>query len=165
MEYVETNVVYFKKKQEFVQTFTEGMPLEEAFKLRRSFNDFFNREVRGGRYDLEEFAKRLLVHLDNGNRFTIDLKGFASPRSNPIYNQILSERRIVAVKNFLERYEDGRLKAYMDDGTLQYTTLPLGSTQADPRVVAQLDDRKNSIYNVFASLERRVEVRSSEEND
>lgn len=164
LEYVETNVEYFQKKQEFIQSFTEGMALEEAFKLRRSFNDFFNREVRGGRYDLEEFAKRLLVHLDNGNKFVIDLKGFASPRSNAIYNKILSERRIVAVKNFLERYEEGRLNTYITAGALQFTTLPLGSTQADPKVVAKLEDRKNSIYNVFASLERRVEVRSSDEN-
>ncbi|MEZ4986129.1 MAG: hypothetical protein R2795_14005 [Saprospiraceae bacterium] len=77
------------------------MELEEAYLTRRRFNDFFNLEVRGGRYDLEEFAKRLLKYLQEGNTFTMDLKGFASPRATTLYNQILSQRRIVAVKTSL----------------------------------------------------------------
>lgn len=158
LEYVETNVDYFQKRQEFIQNFTEGMTLEDAFLTRRRFNDFFNLEVRGGRYDLEEFAKRLLKYLEAGNTFTMELKGFASPRSSAVYNQILSQRRIVAVRNFFDRYQDGAFRSYITLGALKFTELPLGDTKADPRVVADLNDTKNSIYNVFASLERRVEV-------
>ena len=165
LEYVETNVEYYQKKQEFIQSFTAGVALEEAFRLRRRFTDFFNREVRGGRYDLEEFAKRLLEYLNTGNRFTIDLKGFASPRSNAIYNKILSERRINSVVNFLRGYENGALVTFIDNNQLLFTELPLGETQADPKVIDRLDDKKNSVYNVFASLERRVEIRSSQNNN
>ncbi len=165
LEYVETNVEYYQKKQEFIQNFTAGAPLEEAFRLRRRFTDFFNREVRGGRYDLEEFAKRLLEYLAAGNRFTLDLKGFASPRSNAVYNKILSERRINSVVNFLEEYDNEALMPYINSNQLSFTKLPLGETQADPKVIDRLDDKKNSIYDVFASLERRVEIRSSEENN
>lgn len=164
-EYVKTNVEYFKKRQDFVQTFTEGMELEEAYRTRRRFNDFFNLEVRGGRYDLEEFSKRLLNWLQAGNSYIIDLRGFASPRASDDYNRRLSARRIVAVQNFFEGYQDGALKPYLKSGVLQYDVQPLGETQADPRVIDKLDDPKNSIFNLFASLERRVEVRSATTRD
>ena len=169
-EYVSTNVEYYKQRQNFIQSFTSNMELEEAFRTRRRFNDFFNLEVRGGRYDLEEFAKRLLVYLEAGNTFEMELKGFASPRAGTAYNNILSQRRIDAVLNFFEGYKDGQLWAYYKSGKLSYDTEPLGETQADPRVTDKLDDPKNSIFNLFASLERRVEVRAAtgdeeQEND
>lgn len=160
VEYISTNVEYYGKQQQFIQSITEGMELEEAFKTRRRYADFFRLEVRGGRYDLEEFAKRLLVYLEDGNTYEIELRGFASPRASSDYNNILSKRRISSVKNFFERYEDGALLEYIRIGALQYEEEPLGETQADPRVKDDLNDPKNSIYNVFASLERRVEVRS-----
>ncbi|MEL7221971.1 MAG: hypothetical protein AAGJ93_11675, partial [Bacteroidota bacterium] len=165
-EYVSTNVEYYKKKQTFIQSFTTDMPLEEAFVMRRRFNDFFNLEVRGGRYDLEEFSKRLLTYLESGKSFTVDLQGFASPRAGDAYNKILSARRIDAVMNFFKRYENGRLYEYATIyGTLKFNRVPNGETKADPRVADQLDDTKNSVYNVFASLERRVEIRTSTTND
>lgn len=164
VEYVSTNVEYYKKKQDFIQNFTDDMELEEAFRTRRRFNDFFNLEVRGGRYDLEEFSKRLLTWLEAGNTFAIDLKGFASPRASTVYNEILSSRRIVAVENFFNQYKGGALKPFITSGALSYNKQPLGETQADPRVTDKLDDPKNSIFNLFASLERRVEVRSSASN-
>lgn len=162
LEYIETNVEYYQKKQEFIQTFTADMDLEEAFKFRREFTDFFDREVRGGRYDLEEFAKRLLVYLEAGNKFELELKGFASPRASGPYNKILSKRRIDAVVNFIERYEGGKLKAFITAGALSYKELPLGETNADPRVIDRFDDPRNSIYNVLASLERRVEISTTQ---
>lgn len=164
-EYTELNVAYFEQKQNFVQSFTESMELEEAFRTRRRFNDFFNLEVRGGRYDLEEFAKRLLVYLEAGNTFKMELKGFASPRAGSVYNEILSKRRIDAVLNFFRGYENEKLWAFYESGALTYSEEPLGETQADPRVTDQLDDEKNSIFNLFASLERRVEVRASTEDE
>ncbi|MEM1214099.1 MAG: hypothetical protein AAGJ82_00340, partial [Bacteroidota bacterium] len=165
VEYISTNVEYYGKQQNFIQSFTEGMELEEAFKTRRRFSDFFKLEVRGGRYDLEEFAKRLLAYLDNGNTYTIELRGFASPRAGAVYNRILSQRRIASVKNFFASYQDGALQKYINLNALQYEEEPLGETQADPRVKDDLDDPKNSVYNVFASLERRVEVRAADEED
>ena len=121
--------------------------------------------MRGGRYDLELFAQKLLTFLESGNTFQLDLRGFASPRASVNYNNILSSRRIDAVMNYFERYENGALMPYITGGALSFETLPLGETQADPRVIDQLNDPRNSIYNIFASLERRVEVRSSNEDD
>jgi hypothetical protein len=166
LEYVSTNVEYFKKKQTFIQGFTADMELEEAFRTRRRFDDFFNLEVRGGRYDLEEFSKRLLAYLENGNTFTVELQGFASPRASTLYNEILSARRIDAVMNFFKQYQNGKLYEYATVvGTLRFTSVPNGETKADPRVTDKLDDPKNSVYNVFASLERRVEVRAADSNE
>lgn len=164
LEYVSTNVDYYQKKQEFIGSFTEGMPLEEAFLTRRRFNDFFDREVRGGRYDLEEFAKRLLTHLENGGTFVMDLQGFASPRAPKAYNDMLSARRIVSVKNFFERYNDGTFRAYLASGALSYREAAFGETKAPEQVVDAINDRRNSVYNIFASLERRVEINSGQDN-
>ena len=94
----------------------------------------------------------------------MELKGFASPRAGTVYNEILSRRRIKAVLNFFEGYEDGRLWDYHKTNALTFTEEPLGETQADPRVTDKLDDPKNSIFNLFASLERRVEVRAAGSN-
>jgi tetratricopeptide (TPR) repeat protein len=162
LEYVTTNVDYYTKKQEFIMTFTSGMELEEAFRTRRRFNDFFDREVRGGRYDLEEFAKRLLVYLDAGGRFVMDLQGFASPRAPKRYNDILSARRIDAVKNFFERYKDGAFRSHMASGTLSFIEKAYGETRADPRALDESAGERSSIYDILASLERRVEIRDGD---
>ncbi|RME95241.1 MAG: hypothetical protein D6772_13455 [Bacteroidetes bacterium] len=159
LEYVTTNVEYYNKKQEFIMNFTEGMELEEAFRTRRRFNDFFDREVRGGRYDLEEFAKRLLLYLQGGGRFVMDLQGFASPRASKVYNNILSARRIDAVKNFFENYRDGAFRPYMASGALTFTEKAYGETKADPRALDESAGERSSIYDILASLERRVEIR------
>lgn len=159
LEYVSTNVEYYKKKQKFIQTFTADMELEEAFRTRRRFDDFFNLEVRGGRYDLEEFTKRLVVHLNRGNNAHIELSGFSSPRADAKYNEILSLRRIDSVVNFFERYQDGILLPFVQSGQLIISRVGNGERTADPRVTDRLDDPKNSIYNLFGCLERRVEIR------
>jgi hypothetical protein len=159
LEYVTTNVDYYTRKQKFIMTFTDGMELEEAFRTRRRFNDFFEREVKGGRYDLEEFAKRLLVYLEGGGRFVMDLQGFASPRAAKRYNEILSARRIDAVKNFFERYEDGVFRTYMATGSLTFIEQAFGETKADPRALDESAGERGSIYDILASLERRVEIR------
>lgn len=163
-EYVGTNEQYYQRKQQFIQSFTEGMELEEAFLTRRRFNEFFDREVKGSRYDLDLFSEKLAAYLDSGQTFQLELRGFASPRASEGYNRILSNRRIDAVRNYFEKYNDGVLDRHIKSGALTFTTLPLGETQADPRVIDKLSDPRNSIYGIFASLERRVEVRSADEN-
>lgn len=159
--YIETNEAYYNRKQEFIQTFTEGMPANEAFLARRGFNDFFEREVRGRRGDLELFASKLLEYLQDGNAFTLTLKGFSSPRASNEYNRRLSARRIVSVRNYFERYESGALLPYIRNGRLRFETEALGESQADKIINDRLDNPRESVFGLGASAERRVDIISA----
>ncbi len=158
--YIPTNIEYYEKKDEFMKTVTEGLSQEEAFRTTRRFRDFFEREVRGGRSDLEDLSKAMLSILKGGTSLTINLQGFTSIRGASDYNLRLSARRIQSVKNEFQKYADGALKPYLDSGKLKFKEEPLGETQATiRRISAALTDLVGgSIYSIFASLSRRVEI-------
>lgn len=157
--YVETNEAYYAKKDQFIKEFTDGLERNEAFITTRKFQQFFDVEVKGAKKDLEEFSKELLNFLEGGYTFTIRLKGYASPRATAAYNKILSERRTDCVKNYLEEYADGALVKFMKNGSLKVVEEAYGESTADvKRISDKLGDKKNSVYSVIASIERRVEI-------
>ncbi len=158
--YIPTNIEYYEKRDEFISAVTEGLSQEEAFRTTRRFRDFFEREVRGGRSDLEDLSKAMLSILKGGTPLTIKLQGFTSVRGASDYNLRLSARRIQSVKNEFARYADGVLKPYLDSRQLKIEEEPLGETQATiRRISAALTDLVGgSIYSIFASLSRRVEI-------
>jgi hypothetical protein len=61
----------------------------------------------------------------------------------------------VSVKNHFRRYGLGK---YMDNGLLEIILEPNGSSKAPKTVSGKPEDRKNSVYAVPASRERRVEI-------
>ncbi|MEZ4980164.1 MAG: hypothetical protein R2769_00965 [Saprospiraceae bacterium] len=96
--------------------------------------------------------------LNQGNSLEIVLRGFTSPRARSDYNEKLSQRRIVSVRNHFEEYNGGILKPFLDDGRLKILEKPYGESKAKSDVSDKLNDARNSIYGVPASLERRVEI-------
>ena len=71
---------------------------------------------------------------------------------------MLSKRRIVSVKNHFERHSGGILSEFIRSGKLVILERPYGETQSNSDVSDKLDDARNSIFGVPASLERRVEI-------
>lgn len=159
--YLATNEAYYARKKEFIDNFTTGMSQEEAFRARRGFNDFFDREVRAKSYDLGLFTGKLLIYLQEGNAFTITLKGFSSPRASNDYNRRLSSRRIASVRNYFEQYESGVLLPYIRNGRLRFETEALGESQADKLINDKLDNPRESVFGLGASIERRVDIISA----
>ncbi len=158
ISYAETVEDYYDKKEEFKLLFTEPMDKEEAFLTAERYEAFFEREVKRGFDDLTTFADALIQFLERGNEVRILLRGYASPRSNPTYNYNLSARRIVSVQNFFRSYKGGVLMKYINEKKLIVDNEPIGDKKAPNYVIGLLEDERNSIYSLGASLERRVEI-------
>jgi len=112
-------------------------------------------EVDQGMSRLREFAAYIYDNIGN-NRLDIFLRGHASPRSNPIYNAALSDRRNQSIRNYLMGWEGGKLARHFYEGRIRVDAIPFGDTQAAPGVSASFEDRARSVYSVEASRERRV---------
>ena len=88
----------------------------------------------------------------------IIIKGYASPLAESEYNLILTKRRISSIENHFSTYKGGVFMKYIQEGLLKVTEAPYGEQLSNSGVSDNPKDRKNSIYGVPASLERRVEI-------
>ncbi|MEM9847941.1 MAG: hypothetical protein AAF847_08625, partial [Bacteroidota bacterium] len=167
-DYAETVDDYLSRKEEYQMLFNEPLDEEEAFLTAQRYEQFFEREVKKGYEDLIQFAEALTVFLRAGNEIYLQLKGYASPRAEDRYNYNLSTRRIRSIENFFRSYEGGILMPYIYNGQLSFDPTPYGESTTY-FFNDSLEDERNSIYSIGASLERRVEilqasVRVNEEN-
>lgn len=156
--YIPLNESYYNRRQEFITQNTETLTGEDRFRTTRRFNDFFEREVKGGRLDLEAFTDRLHVFLQNGNSISIKIQGYCSPRGAAQYNNLLSARRVDSVKNHFKQYKNGCLGPYLRSGKLRIQEEALGESKSPKGISDRLNDPKGSIFGILASLERRVEI-------
>ncbi len=158
ISYAETVDDYYDRKEEYKLLFTEPMDEEETFLTAKRYEAFFEREVKSGFDDLQSFAEVLLPFLEGGNEVKIRLKGYASPRAGSSYNYNLSLRRIVSVQNFFRSYKGGVFMPYIEDRKLMLEREAIGEKAAPNYVIDIIEDERNSIYSLGASLERRVEI-------
>ncbi|MEM8526139.1 MAG: tetratricopeptide repeat protein [Bacteroidota bacterium] len=156
--YAETIEDYYARKEEYKLLFAEPQEEEESFLTAQRYEQFFEREVKKGYEDLIAFAEVLTPFLERGNEVRLQLKGFASPRAEDGYNMNLSSRRVHSVENFFRSYNNGELLEYINIGLLIFDREAFGERQAPNFVISLLDDERNSIYSLGASLERRVEI-------
>ncbi|MCB0661743.1 MAG: hypothetical protein KDC24_03300 [Saprospiraceae bacterium] len=156
--YLETWETYYARKERFLDEFGRGLSQQKKFLVTQRLDGFFEREVKSGGEALQTFTDLLYEFLKQGNSLEIVLRGFTSPRAASDYNEKLSQRRIVSVRNHFENYKDGLLKPFLEDGRLKILEKPYGESKAKNDVSDKLDDVRNSIYGVPASLERRVEI-------
>lgn len=174
LAYIQTNEVYYAQKDRFIKEFTESIESKnDSFIISRRFHDFFDRDVNRAPTRLIEFSDRLLAELATGQQITLQLMGSASPRGGSSYNDDLGARRIDCVKNHFLRYKDpsGKsLKPYIDSGKLIFNERNFGENPYDPDNVVQIekddqnisddiDDLRNSVYDLVASARRHVRVR------
>ena len=156
--YNELLQTYISRKDEFIENFTSGLSENERFPVEQASKNFFERDVAIGKEQLNEFAARIHKFLDLGNSFQIKVRGYASPRGASEYNERLSNRRITSVINDLNTYDNGALVPYIQNGQLDIITENYGESTAAADISDNLRDRKNSIFSVIASVERRVEI-------
>lgn len=117
---------------------------------------FFDNDVKKGMDDLNSLAAKIVKNLDAGEKVNITVKGFASPLAKNDYNINLTKRRISSIRNFLAKYDGGKLSKMMDKITI--TEQPNGE---DSSASGLSDDEKNtklSVYDLGPSKERRVEI-------
>jgi len=150
--YRETNLLYAKKAEEFVQH--QINPIE----AEKTVYDFFENEVKGGLDRLETFTELLYQKLKQGEKVEVFVQGFTSPRAETDYNLHLANRRIASIKNHFLTWRYGVLQKYLHSSALVLSEKPLGETTAPSDINDDLDNLPASVYDLRASRERRVEI-------
>ena len=118
----------------------------------------FTEDVKNGKDKFVAFLVQLEQRLAMGEKMELEVRGFASPRSKTDYNKILSERRVNSIKNEMKSFGNGFIKKYLDNGSLKLKDVTFGDNTAKANVIGDLKDERNSIYNIDAARERRVEI-------
>jgi outer membrane protein OmpA-like peptidoglycan-associated protein len=156
--YNQTYKPYYNKKAAYKEEYSDPLKGEAALEALLEVERFFETEVRKGGADLNRFLSVLEADLKKGLPVNIYLKGYASPRYLASYNYNLGYRRVNSVKNELMRYKDGALEPYMESGQLNIRERSFGELESPKDVTSDLQDKRNSIFSVGASKERRVEI-------
>lgn len=156
--YTEIFQSYYGQKENFITEYTRGLSGYQKNQAREEIESFFHHEVRLGFEGLRGFLYHLKTYLENGNKAELMIKGYASPRADESYNEILTQRRTQCLMNELHAYEEGVLIPYMKSGQLTITERPYGESKAPGYVSDDLNDKRASIFSVDASRERRVEI-------
>lgn len=164
LSYDETYYPYISRRDTFIEEYTAEMDDEEKFVTGGRFRQFFKIQVEEGWVQLQAFAELLEVHLEAGNQFTIQLTGFASPRALNDYNLRLSDRRNASVRNFFRTWNNGVLSDYITDGDLKFTSTGLGEDhlETSEAINDRLDNPRESIFSIIASLQRKVELSNAD---
>jgi tetratricopeptide (TPR) repeat protein len=156
--YEQSYLPYISRKYEFIKEYAKPLAEEERFQAEDDLMEFFDNKVQKGYDHLFLFSNILLKRLNDGDQVEIFLKGFTSPRAKTDYNLFLSKRRISCVRNHFKTYADGIFQPFLKSGQLIISEKPFGETTASQGISDDLDDQRNSIYSVEASVERRVEI-------
>ncbi len=149
---------YIARRAAFIESYTTHLQGVEKELAAARLGKFFEEDVIGGQVKLEDFASNLSLFLNSGASLNIMVKAFASPLAKPEYNMALTQRRIASVRNYFRRYENGIFEAYLRNGQLKVSMLPLGETAAAPAVSDDAKNKRLSVFSPEASRERRAEI-------
>ena len=156
--YVELSNTYYNQKESFVSNFTKVLPEAEKFVLNEQYDLFFDREVKMGTVSLEYLSKAIAAKLGEGKKLEITLNGFASPLGSASSNKLLSDRRIKTIQNYLLQSNQGKLAESVKNGQLKFITSAYGENKSKKQVSDNPMDKRNSVFSLVASVERRVEI-------
>ena len=156
--YLETWDVYKNRESAFKTEAGKGVDGMKKDLVLKRLQGFFKEEVVAGGENFKTFSNLLYEFLKLGNNIELILRGYTSPRAASDYNDKLSARRIVSVKNHFNEFNGGIFKQFVDSGSLVIIEKPFGESQAKQDVSDDMQDVRNSVYGVPASLERRVEI-------
>lgn len=155
--YSDTYPSYIAKKSEFNNVYLKPLTPENKPKAEKEIDRFFEDQVRGGSELLDGFMKVLDKTLASGQNVKIEIQGYTSPRASSKYNDALAKRRINSVTNQIKAYNKGALSKYLGK-QLTITEKSFGESTAPRFINDQIKNRRESIYSIPASKERRAEI-------
>lgn len=162
IDYKESYETYTAREYEYKKEFSKGLKGTLKADAVNQINDLFSKYVDKGYYDLIAFSSQLLGIVKAGNKVELTFKGYCSPLHKNDYNMKLGYRRVASLRNYFFHYRDGILLPYLANGTLVLKSESFGKETAPKTVSDKLEDKRNSVYNPAAALERRVEIVSVE---
>jgi outer membrane protein OmpA-like peptidoglycan-associated protein len=149
---------YYKRKATYITEFTKKMKGHKKEQAVLEIDTFFEHNVVKNAEKLKVFMEKLIIILEEGHGIDIFLKGYASPRAKSEYNQKLSSRRVYSVRNEFDRYNRGVFHDFIINRNFKIKEIPYGEAFSSGDVSDNLEDTRNSIYNLKAAYERRVEI-------
>ena len=149
---------YKKQKEYFKAGYSKGLRGEAKRIAEQKIEDFFEKEMDTTYLKFIEFTDAILERLEFGRSVMISVMAYTSPLASSEYNLNLSKRRISSMLNFYRTYKNGAMKEYVDSNKLQIQLVSFGETKAPKTVSDSPADRKNSVFSIEASKERRVEI-------
>ncbi len=157
LTYSQTFRGYFAKMDLFKSKYAKLFPTAEQTDRSHEMHDFFMYEIKGGKDTLDLFLEKLNIELSEGRKYTIFIKGFASPLAPSEYNRQLGQRRIQSLRNEFAKYKNGLFVKYLNSGLLEIREKTFGEDTAPVNVASEPKDPR-SIFYINASRERRVEI-------
>ena len=165
VNYINSYHDYRAMLEKYQKEYSTGLTGESAEEAKEDIESFFIEYVDQGVEDLELFRDLLFEELEKGAKIKITIKGFASPLAKTDYNVNLTKRRIQSLVNYLNEYDGGKFKPYLqhnaaNGGKLLFSQVPFGEYTADQLTSDNPNDQKNSVYSRAAAIERKIEVQS-----
>ncbi|MFN0036843.1 MAG: tetratricopeptide repeat protein [Saprospiraceae bacterium] len=169
LQYQPTFNEYMRKKEPvFLKEYCKGLKGAKRTADSLKLDDFFEKEVRANFYEFLEYSFQIETWLDSGYVVEVTIRGYASPlakgktNGKRDYNTNLTSRRISSIYNHFRFFRSTNLmgKYYKEDnsGQLKIYPLPNGDKFAPDGVVFKPSNRREAVYSVEASRERRVEI-------
>ena len=149
---------YYDRKSIYKRAYTAPMSAEDKAFGEMTIETFFEDDVRDNYDSLQLFSNLLIERLNKGDTVEIFVQGFTSPLAKSDYNLYLSSRRINSLVNHFQKFDNGVFLPFLESEQLKITEQPLGEQAASKDVSDDYADQRNSIYNVGAAKERRVEI-------
>ncbi len=149
---------YMARIGEYKTVFTSGVESGTKADAEKRIDRFFNEVVTHSWNQLNGFCQKVEKALLAGVKIELEVRGRTSPLAENDYNVNLSRRRIASLVNYMKQYNSGSLKAWFADGSLKVTEVAAGETLVKTGVSDQLTDKRNSVYNPDAAIERRIEL-------
>lgn len=156
--YSDTYFPFIARKDLFKSRYSKDFRGEQKIVAIGEVENFFEGEVKVGYSKLSAFLDGLLDELQSGSEVEIEVRGHASPLASNQYNLMLSQRRINTVKNEFGAFRSGILIQFIKSGKLKIMDISYGEALAPANISDRSTDKRNSIYSVPASQERRVEI-------
>ena len=158
LNYLTTYVDYMELVPTYKTEYSKGLQEMKEEEAILDIDDFFKDYVEKGVKDLDLFTQLLFLELEKGIEIELTVKGFASPLAKTDYNVKLTGRRISSLKNFLNEFENGKFKKYINSSKLSFKEEPFGEYTASKLVSDNVNDQRNSVYSRAAALERKIEI-------
>lgn len=164
LDYKTTYERYTLLRREYEREFSRTEKNTDAkIEAQQKIAQLFDSYVDKGYYDLVAFTAQLFLLLQKGNKLEVTIKGYCSPLNYNEYNIKLGMRRVASLRNYFYHYREGALLPYITSGQLLLKNESLGEeTAANKGISDNREDKRNSVYNPVAALERRVEIISVE---
>jgi hypothetical protein len=152
-DYFTLTEAYLKKENQIIQEISRRAP-KSASIIQERTRSFFIRDVQESIYNLQEIINEIIPLLDGEYSIKIGAQVNISQSGNSVYNNMLARRRIDAILNSFKFEEEGILKKYADQGTLEIILLP-GNENSPSFSQRQLD---TSMSAFLTMTNRRVEI-------